>query len=83
MKRRRSLLFPTLLVIVTPIVASGACSEHAPGPYEGGGRIMPTSVVGDVGGGPVGVDASVQDNFVPDVSIPDTFVQPDVGGGQG
>lgn len=81
--KRRSLFFPSLLVVFTIMVASGACSQHSPGPYEGGGREMPTSVVGDIGGGPVGVDASVQDNFVPPDVGPDTFQLPDVGGGQG
>ena len=75
---KRSLIVPALLVGATVLVASGACSQHDPGPYEGGGRTMPTSVIGNAaGGGGPPVDASVPDVF----TLPETGPGPADGSG--
>ncbi len=71
----RSFLGPSLLVAVTLLVLSGACSQHAPGPYEGGGRDVPTSEINGISMAPPEVDSSVQDNAVPDVTID---IKPDI-----
>jgi hypothetical protein len=80
--KARPFVVPTLLVSATMLAMSGACSQHDPGPYQGGGRGIPTSVIGPVsgGGGPDGAlpDISIPDSFV----VPDNFVQPDTAGGQ-
>ena len=79
---KRSLIGTSLLVTITLLALSGACSQHEPGPYEGGGRDMPSAVVGGVGMQPPPPDASVQDNFVPpDVNVKDTGPTPDTGPG--
>ena len=79
--RRRRIFGPAVLVLLTVVGASGACSQHAPGPYEGGGRDIPTSVVGDIGEGPAQPDASLPNEAsVPDVGGQDALQLPDVGG---
>ena len=51
-----------LIVALTMLAMSGACSMHDPGPYEGGGRSttvpFPESTSTPDSGGPI-------DNFVP------------------
>ncbi len=75
---KRSLIVPSLLVAATLVVVSGACSQHDPGPYEGGGRTMPTSVIGNAsGGGGTPPDASFPDVF----TLPETGPAPDAFGG--
>jgi len=59
------------VVAVTLLALSGACSQHEPGDFQGGGRTIPTSVIGPAAGGPVGVDSSFEDTFVPDANIQD------------
>ncbi len=70
------------------LALSGACSQHEPGDYQGGGeccgRTIPTSQIGPAAGGPVTVDASYYDIQIPDTTppsdatqIPDTIEQPD------
>lgn len=67
--KNRSIFFPTLLVVFAIMIASGACSQHTPGSFQGGGREIPTSEIDNTSGPePPPPDASVQDNFVaPDV----------------
>jgi hypothetical protein len=66
-----------------PMLAmTGACSQHQPGTYEGGGRSfeVPTAqgTTTPPDSGPP--DTFVPDSFVPDSFVADTFV-PDAGGG--
>jgi hypothetical protein len=72
--KRSMVIGPSLLVAATLLAMSGACSQHQPGTYEGGGRDMPSAVVGNYGSQPPPPDASVEDNFVPqpDVSVKET-----------
>ena len=70
------------LVAVTLLAMSGACSQHDPGAYEGGGRTAPTTVIGIVtGNGEPPEGGLPEGSFIGDVYIPDTFVAPDTGGG--
>ncbi len=68
---KRSLIGSSLLVTATLLAMAGACSQHQPGPYEGGGRDMPSAVVGGYGAQPPPPDASVEDTFVEDVVTKD------------
>jgi len=66
--KNRSLLFPTLLVTFVIMIASGACSQHEPGNFQGGGRGEPPSEIDEVLGNPPPPQDSgppPQDNFVP------------------
>jgi hypothetical protein len=72
----RAALVPALLIAVTLLTMSGACSQHEPGPYEGGGRTYPTAVIGAAQGN-VGDDtgAPPPDVFqLPDVSTQDVAI---------
>jgi hypothetical protein len=63
-----------LVVAGLLLAMSGACSQHQPGPYEGGGRSYDIPTVS----GSTTTDAG-PDNFIPDTFVPDTFVLPDTG----
>jgi len=69
----KTLAVPSLIVALTILAISGACSMHDPGPYEGGGRSttvpFPENTTTEDSG-------TTQDNFVP----PDNFVGPETGG---
>jgi len=82
--KKRALVVPALFVSVTLLVMSGACSQHDPGPYEGGGRTIGTTQIGGSVGGP-NSDASAPDVSVSDASQDTTFlpdiVVPETGGG--
>lgn len=69
----RSVALRGLLVGVTLLAMSGACSQYKPGPWEGGGRSVETPTPGSAV--PPTADAGPPDTFVP----PDVFV-PDTGG---
>jgi len=63
------------VVAVTLLAMSGACSQHDPGPYEGGGRTAPTTVIGIVtGNGSPPEGGLPEGSFIPDVVVADTFV---------
>lgn len=68
MKNRRPFLLATPIIAFTLLAMSGACSQHEPGDYQGGGRTEPTSQIGPATGSTVQTDSST-----PDVSVPDTF----------
>lgn len=67
-KKTRPVFIATTLVAVTLLAMSGACSQHEPGDYQGGGREIPTLVIGPASGGPVGSDSGTVD-VVYDVPI--------------
>lgn len=67
-----------LAVATLMLAMSGACSQHEPGTYEGGGRSFEVPTAQGTSTTP---DSSTKDTFVPDNSTPDTFVAPDTGGG--
>jgi hypothetical protein len=74
--REKVRAFASALVVATTLLAlSGACSQHEPGDFQGGGRTIPTSVIGPAAGGPVRADASFQDVEIPDVSIPSDAIE--------
>ncbi len=78
---KRALIVPGLLLIVVLMTLSGACSEHQPGPWEGGGRIYPPSTIGEATGTSNPVDAGGgEDIFIPDVKIIETGPDVSTGG---
>ena len=67
-----------LAVATLMLATAGACSQHEPGPYEGGGRSFEVPTAQGTSTTP---DSGTKDNFVPDTFVPDTFVLPDTSGG--
>jgi len=71
----RPFVVPSLFIGGALFVLSGACSQHEPGTFQGGGRDMGTVVVGPAGGGP----QPPPDSGLPDIfELPDNFA-PDTG----
>lgn len=72
--RRRAWIVPALIVGAMLVAMSGACSQHEPGSYEGGGRTTQTPQV--TGGN---TDDSGLPDIVggPDVGSNDVFVLPE------
>ena len=68
MQKLRAVGVPSLIVALTMLAMSGACSMHDPGPYEGGGRSTTIPL-------PQGEDSgTTPDTFVADTFVKDTFV---------
>ncbi len=68
-RRRSKLPMVAACLTVTSfiLVMSGACSQHQPGPYEGGGRSFEVpSLQGSVVGPDAGPDINIPDSFNPD-----------------
>ncbi len=66
-----------LAVATLMLAVSGACSQHEPGTYQGGGRSFEVPTAEGTSTKP----DSGADNFVPDTFKPDSFVLPDTSGG--
>ncbi len=81
MTKHRSFILTTSIVAITLLAMSGACSQHEPGTYQGGGRTEPTSVIGPASGGPTGSDSSTQDTNIPEIIVPDNSVPDTFTGG--
>lgn len=72
LKKKSGLIVSALLIAVTLLTMSGACSQHEPGPYEGGGRTYPTAVIGAAQGNPGDDTGAPPDVFqLPEVSTQD------------
>ncbi|HSQ65112.1 MAG TPA: hypothetical protein VLM85_17945 [Polyangiaceae bacterium] len=74
---RAPMVVGCLAVAALMLAMSGACSQHEPGTYQGGGRSFEVPTAQGTSTTP---DSSTKDTFVPDNSAPDTFVAPDTGG---
>ncbi len=56
------------------LAMSGACSQHQPGAWEGGGRSFDVpQLQGTVIGPDAGPDINIPDTFIPDNFVPDNF----------
>lgn len=69
-KSTRPVVLAGLAVAGLLLLLSGACSQHQPGPYEGGGRNYDIPTVSG------STSDAGQDNFIPDSFVPDNFVPP-------
>ncbi|HEY1956829.1 MAG TPA: hypothetical protein VGH28_14515 [Polyangiaceae bacterium] len=74
----KPLIVPSLIISVTLIVMSGACSAHEPGSYEGGGRNTTAPQLS----GTTTQEAGDDSGFDFDAFDFDSFTF-DAGGGQG
>ena len=78
----RPFIVPSLFVSGALLVLSGACSQHQPGSYEGGGRTIGSVVIEPVGGSSSPPDGGGPvDNFVPPDVQPDISFFDQFGGG--
>ena len=67
-----------LCVATLMLAMSGACSQHEPGTYQGGGRSFEVPTAEGTSTTP---DAGADNFVVPDTFTPDNFVLPDTSGG--